>query len=831
MRKNVISFVLFLTALFTNAVFGQVTIGTLMEPDESAALDVNPENPLGVLIPRMSEAERDGITNPAHGLLIFNTDENCVNYYDAESNEWHSLCGGVPNAAVTVDCGSSTVHGFFMQNVPTHGGNYLSIPVQVTKTGMYTLTATPNPANGYYFTVSGSFPNTGSYIVNIPANGTPVNANPSGDLISLIFNGTELACQGLTVPVSPAEPDYTITNVSVVPAQFLVDTPLDPENYYLTVTLSVKTLGEWILVSNAVNGYEFGARGDISQASGYNPNGTFPQTVTVTVPVMGMVNSYGTGSDQFILSNSGSKTPSSYPFTVPLANVGFIVNCTNASISGDPFVQKQDLTNQEITLPITVTVPGTTTITVSGAGMVFTSGEVALAVGNTNIILSPQTTSGPLIAGNQQMVISSSGGGIASSCNIPVYIEPATANITGINLVSVSNNGNYIIDVNGNQIPSVTLSVYADRAGEFLLETQEINGVKFSASGELIASAGAQTVVLQASGEPVDVVGTKTYTVTHGSLPPVHFDINFVYRAMKILIIGAGGYNLSAVNTHIQTSSTGNTTSNADMNFGINGAVPTAGITLTSITGAAAGTLNTQLNVNNYDIVLAGYNNNTYNANDVTAAQNYVRSNGVLFLATEGYANATGTFNNSVRAILADLFDLSNISYGNTLGSGANLGYSAASGQGMYRTGADAGDPILNGPFGNITGKYLGDDVAPTSNVLFGTLPAMAIPLASPLSTTTNLPAGITPSNSWYAVRHGSLGFVWAGDAGFWGTGPDRSAGGTGVAGPVNRVNPLLQQGWTGSGGVTGQQYVFNGQFVMNFIGYAIKYAATNAHP
>ncbi len=54
-------------------------------PHQSALLDVDasaaPLYKRGILIPRMTTAERDGIVSPATSLLIFNTDENCFQFF------------------------------------------------------------------------------------------------------------------------------------------------------------------------------------------------------------------------------------------------------------------------------------------------------------------------------------------------------------------------------------------------------------------------------------------------------------------------------------------------------------------------------------------------------------------------------------------------------------------------------------------------------------------------------------------------------------------------------------------------------------------------------
>jgi len=65
--------------LFSNAMFAQVAINSDASlPDNSAMLDVK-STTKGMLVPRMTAAQRDAISNPAKGLLIFCTDNNA--YY------------------------------------------------------------------------------------------------------------------------------------------------------------------------------------------------------------------------------------------------------------------------------------------------------------------------------------------------------------------------------------------------------------------------------------------------------------------------------------------------------------------------------------------------------------------------------------------------------------------------------------------------------------------------------------------------------------------------------------------------------------------------------
>ena len=51
-------------------------------PDPSAALDVSATNK-GILIPRMTQNQRDDILAPTEGLLIYNTDSAEFQYYSS----------------------------------------------------------------------------------------------------------------------------------------------------------------------------------------------------------------------------------------------------------------------------------------------------------------------------------------------------------------------------------------------------------------------------------------------------------------------------------------------------------------------------------------------------------------------------------------------------------------------------------------------------------------------------------------------------------------------------------------------------------------------------
>ena len=81
----------------------QVGIGT-ENPHPSAILEVDVTSltdKKGFLPPRMDNAERDAISSPAPGLTIYNTDANCLQWWN--NSYWFDVCGNTPIAGTGGD--------------------------------------------------------------------------------------------------------------------------------------------------------------------------------------------------------------------------------------------------------------------------------------------------------------------------------------------------------------------------------------------------------------------------------------------------------------------------------------------------------------------------------------------------------------------------------------------------------------------------------------------------------------------------------------------------------------------------------------------------------
>jgi hypothetical protein len=79
-----------------------VGIGTTT-PNSKAILELQATDK-GLLVPRLTPAQMTSIVAPPNGLLVYNTTENCFNYYNTGTSTWKSMCSitGIGNSGDTV---------------------------------------------------------------------------------------------------------------------------------------------------------------------------------------------------------------------------------------------------------------------------------------------------------------------------------------------------------------------------------------------------------------------------------------------------------------------------------------------------------------------------------------------------------------------------------------------------------------------------------------------------------------------------------------------------------------------------------------------------------
>jgi hypothetical protein len=189
---------------------GNVGIGTVT-PNASAIAEMS-STTQGFLPPRMTSVQRDAISSPALGLVIFNTTTNCLNFFVGSG--WNEVCGTTTQGLITaLDCNTATNTGTLLQgtaasgvnsSIPYGGGNGNPHNGQiVNSTGVTGLTATvpggtfANGAGTLIYTITGTPASAGtaSFALNIGGQACTLTRSVNAPVGSI----TSLSCGSATL--------------------------------------------------------------------------------------------------------------------------------------------------------------------------------------------------------------------------------------------------------------------------------------------------------------------------------------------------------------------------------------------------------------------------------------------------------------------------------------------------------------------------------------------------------------------------------------------------------------------------------------------------------
>lgn len=85
---------------FTFSCIAQVGIGTIT-PNATSILDIS-STTNGILVPRLTSAQRIAISGPAQSLMVYDTDVDLYYYFSVSNNSWTAInVGSVKNIAST----------------------------------------------------------------------------------------------------------------------------------------------------------------------------------------------------------------------------------------------------------------------------------------------------------------------------------------------------------------------------------------------------------------------------------------------------------------------------------------------------------------------------------------------------------------------------------------------------------------------------------------------------------------------------------------------------------------------------------------------------------
>ncbi|WP_449397807.1 hypothetical protein [Chryseobacterium wanjuense] len=201
---------------------GNVGIGTAV-PSSSALLEMN-STTQGLLTPRMTTAQRDAINPKPEGLIIYNLDQHCLQYWNATT--WIGNCSNNTagnGSAVITNCTTTPLNGTYTGGTVMNSGNTVALTVNVTQLGAWS--ASSNNVNGVSFSGSGNFTTLGSQTITLAASGTPISSgafsytftlgsSTCSRSITYAANGVE-ACQVSVLGRSNFPNTYSISNLPV----------------------------------------------------------------------------------------------------------------------------------------------------------------------------------------------------------------------------------------------------------------------------------------------------------------------------------------------------------------------------------------------------------------------------------------------------------------------------------------------------------------------------------------------------------------------------------------------------------------------------------------
>jgi hypothetical protein len=454
-------------------------------------------------------------------------------------------------------------------------------------------------------------------------------------------------------------------------------------------------------------------------------------------------------------------------------NAKFTIDCTSGTgwlVQGQYIEGKELTTANSIRLKVTVTRKGIYSILLeSNNGYYFTASGIFDATGTYTIYAQGQGT--PATHGTNTLVISTPNED--NPCpSITVTVRPATATYT-FSCSQSKVKGVYKLGVELAPLTNyIELAVNVSSTGSYEISTNTVDGIYFYREGEF-TSPGPQIIQIWGYGTPTNTK-VKTMTITGNSLSGAFScDINVVACFRKKLYAAIGsfkfGYTMGPGTTDATNGSRAWEFFNEKDNFGpneasvvkiedvnathfkwSNGEDHTEGWARMTVAELHALLLEDPIP----DILFIGYyNSNGWGSTDSTSVSMQKMAIVREFLDRGGVAILNLQWGAAAAGMVKGIFNVPYIKQRQVLG----------------RTWAITGnndDPIINGPFGNVRGKYWGadcDDVAMLEGV-----PSDQFYIYSQGESVSG-PGG--QNDNWVSMmRHKSLNLFWCGEAAWYAT-------------------------------------------------------------
>ncbi len=308
----------------------------------------------------------------------------------------------------TGDCLPKSVNGVYVAGTPlVPATNTISVSVNVTRTGIYTITT--DTINGYHFRGTGTFTALGANSIILRSNGTPF----VGGIDNFIVSFDSTICD---IAVTVSSPGVgTLAGAPSACAPITVSGGYSP-GVALTATnnavvqLNVTTAGSFNITTDTVAGIWFAFSGTL--ASG-------PQNVTLqaqgSIPAATVA-----GAKTFTVKSGASQCT----FIVNVASpaVG-TVNCTGSVFAGSFMAGVTMTATNTVQISVTITTPGAYSITTDTVnGVWFNASGIFLTATTTTLLLTANGT--PAISGPFTYTVKFG----ASTCTFVCTVAPPLSN-------------------------------------------------------------------------------------------------------------------------------------------------------------------------------------------------------------------------------------------------------------------------------------------------------------------------------------------------------------------------------------------------------------------
>ena len=354
--------------------------------------------------------------------------------------------GGAPGG-----CTGASASGTYTQGVALTSSNTLTVSVNATALGAYSLAA--SSANGMTFTTSGTFTVLGSQPVTLVGSGTPTTsgaatitvAKASGNCTFSIPVG---AATGTTAVYTLGGAGASCTGV-VINGTYKALTAMTAANTAL-FNVNVTTIGTYTITSTAVNGVTFSRSGTFTA--------TGAQTVTLTASGTPAV------AGAFNYPTTGNASTCAFPVTFTAASSAAVFTlqgapgvCAAAVISGTYNAGTALASSNTVTIQANVTTAGSYSITAPALnGMTFSASGTFPGTGPQPIVLVGTGT--PVAAGTNVFTT-----GTGSTCTFNIIVgsgAPTNFINATINGTATTFNANIFaaIDITTFGFPILTIS-------------------------------------------------------------------------------------------------------------------------------------------------------------------------------------------------------------------------------------------------------------------------------------------------------------------------------------------------------------------------------------